>query len=161
MKNLSKKKKVFIIAGFCLLLVLTGVLNIVLNNKIATDANSNNTVTTGNFFSTYRTDRTNTRNEEILYLDAIIASSSASAESKSAAETKKTELIALMDTELALEGLIKAKGFEDVVVSTSTSNINVIVKSAELNEAEVAQIVDVIQGQTDYTLDNIKIFPVE
>ncbi len=161
MKNLSKKKKVFIIAGFCLLLVLTGVLNIVLNNKIATDANSNNTVTTGNFFSTYRTDRTNTRNEEILYLDAIIASSSASAESKSAAETKKAELIALMDTELALEGLIKAKGFEDVVVSTSTSNINVIVKSAELNEAEVAQIVDVIQGQTDYTLDNIKIFPVE
>lgn len=161
MKNLSKKKKVFIIAGFCLLLVLTGVLNIVLNNKIATDANSNNTVTTGNFFSTYRTDRTNTRNEEILYLDAIIASSSASAESKTAAETKKAELIALMDTELALEGLIKAKGFEDVVVSTSTSNINVIVKSAELNEAEVAQIVDVIQGQTDYTLDNIKIFPVE
>ena len=161
MKNLSKKKKVFIIAGFCLLLVLTGVLNIVLNNKIATDANSNNTVTTGNFFSTYRTDRTNTRNEEILYLDAIIASSSASAESKTAAETKKAELIALMDTELALEGLIKAKGFEDVVVSTSTSNINVIVKIAELNEAEVAQIVDVIQGQTDYTLDNIKIFPVE
>lgn len=161
MKNLSKKKKVFIIAGFCLLLVLTGVLNIVLNNKISTDANSNNTVTTGNFFSTYRTDRTNTRNEEILYLDAIIASSSASAESKTAAETKKAELIALMDTELALEGLIKAKGFEDVVVSTSTSNINVIVKSAELNEAEVAQIVDVIQGQTDYTLDNIKIFPVE
>ena len=161
MKNLSKKKKVFIIAGFCLLLVLTGVLNIVLNNKIATDANSNNTVTTGNFFSTYRTDRTNTRNEEILYLDAIIESSSASAESKTAAETKKAELIALMDTELALEGLIKAKGFEDVVVSTSTSNINVIVKSAELNEAEVAQIVDVIQGQTDYTLDNIKIFPVE
>ena len=33
--------------------------------------------------------------------------------------------------------------------------------SAELAESEVAQIVDVIQGQTDYSLDNIKIFPVE
>lgn len=160
MKSLSKKKKFFIISGFCLLLIVTGVLNIVLNNQIATDA-SNNTVTAGNFFTTYRTDRTDTRNEEILYLDAIIASSSASAESKTAAETKKAELIALMETELSLEGLIKAKGFEDVVVSTSTSNINVIVKSAELNEAEVAQIVDIIEGQTEYGLDNIKIFPVE
>ncbi|MBR2468218.1 MAG: SpoIIIAH-like family protein [Clostridia bacterium] len=158
---LSKKKKLFIISGFCLLLVITGCLNIFLNNKIASEASGGNVVTAGNFFSTYRTDRTDTRNEEILYLDAIIASSSASAESKTAAETKKTELIALMETELALEGLIKAKGFEDVVVSTSTSNINVIVKSAELQESEVAQIVDVIKGQTEYDLDNIKIFPVE
>ena len=158
---LSKKKKIFIVSGFCLLLVLTGVLNLFLNNKIATEANGGGTVTAGNFFSTYRTDRTDTRNEEILYLDAIIASSSASAESKTAAENKKSELIQLMETELALEGLIKAKGFEDVVVSTSTSNINVIVKSAELQEAEVAQIVDVVKGQTEYDLDNIKIFPVE
>ena len=97
MKLTSKKKKIFIISGFCLLLVVTGVLNIVLNNKIATEA-SNTTVTAGNFFSTYRTDRTDTRNEEILYLDAIIASSSASAESKTSAEAKKSELISLMET---------------------------------------------------------------
>ncbi len=158
---LSKKKKIFIVAGFCFLLVLTGVLNLVLNNKVVKQANSNNTVTTGNFFSTYRTDRTGTRNEEVMYLDAIIASSSASAESKSAAEAKKAELISMMEMELSLEGLIKAKGFEDVVVSTSASNINVIVKSAELQETEVAQIVDIIENQTNYGLDNIKIFPVE
>ena len=158
---LSKKKKIFIVAGFCFLLVLTGVLNIVLNNKIVKEANAVTAVTTGNFFSTYRTDRAGTRNEEVLYLDAIIASASASAESKAAAESKKAELISMMETELALEGLIKAKGFEDVVVSTSTSNINVIVKSAELKEAEVAQIVDIIQSQTEYGLDNIKIFPVD
>lgn len=161
MKSLSRKKKFFIISGFCLLLVVTGALNIFLNNKIVSQTANTDVVTTGNFFSTYRADRTDTRNEEILYLDAIIASSSASAESKASAETKKAELISFMDTELALEGLIKAKGFEDVVISTSSSNINVIVKSAELQESEVAQIVDVIQGQTNYSLDNIKIFPVE
>ncbi len=157
---LTKKKKVFIIAGFCLLLVLTGVLNIVLNNRIAVDAGGSNIVA-GNFFSTYRTDRTSTRDDQILYLDAIIASASSSVESKSAAESKKADLIDLMSQELALEGLIKAKGFEDVVVSTSASNINVIVKSAELAEAEVAQIVDIILSQTDYGFDNIKIFPIE
>ena len=40
-------------------------------------------------------------------------------------------------------------------------SINVIVKSAELSADEVAQIVDIIETQTSYTIDNIKIIPVE
>ena len=158
---LSKKKKIFIVGGFCLLLAITGVLNIVLNKNIVSSASKNDTVSAGNFFTTYRTDRTDTRNQEIMYLDAIIASSSASAESKTAAEAKKAEMIALMESELVIEGLVKAKGFEDVIVSSSASNINCIVKSAELTKAKVAQIVNIIKGQTNFDIDNIKIFPVE
>lgn len=158
---LSKKKKIFIVAGFCLLLALTGVLNLVINNSISDEAINTNTTTTTNFFQSYRDDRVDARNEEMLYLDAIIASSSSSAEAKQSAETKKSEILATMETELTLEGLIKAKGFDDVIVSTAASSINVIVKSAELKSTEVAQIVDVIQNQTDYTIDNIKIIPVE
>jgi stage III sporulation protein AH len=156
---LSKKKKFIIVGVFCLLLAITGALNIILNSSILAD--DNGTVTTATFFSTYRTDRTDTRNQEILYLDAIISSSSASAEAIAAAETKKQEIVALMEQELVLEGLIKAKGFDDVIVSTTTSTLNVIVKSAELTSAEVAQIVDVIRTQTSYSLDNIRIIPVE
>lgn len=155
---LSKKKKILIIGAFCLLLAITGALNIILNNNILKGGDA---ITTGNFFTTYRAERTDTRNQEIMYLDAIIASTSASAEAKANAEKKRLELIALMDTELVLEGLIKAKGFEDVIVSTSTNKLNVIVKSAELTAAEVAQIVDIIKSQTSYTIDNIKIIPVE
>lgn len=157
---LSKKKKIFIICGFCLLLAVTGILNIVLNNK-ATNEVGGNVVTSGNFFATYRVDREETRQQEILYLDAIIANASSSAEAKQTAEAKKAEIVALMEKELVVEGLIKAKGFEDVVVSTTTSAINVIVKSAELQAEEVAQIVEIIQSQTEYSLDNIKIIPVE
>lgn len=161
MKTLTKRKKIFIIAGFCLLLVGTGVLNLVLNNQITSEIESSVTVTTSNFFSTYRSDRSTTRSEEILYLDAIIASASTSADSIAAAEAQRAELIALMELELSLEALIKAKGFEDVVVSTSSSNINVIVQSAELDDVEVAQIVEIIVTQTDYAASNVKIFPVE
>lgn len=158
---LSKKKKVFIILGFSLLLIATGVLNIVLNKNLLTSAKDDGTtVTVGNFFSTYRTDRTETREQEILYLDAIIDSASSSAEAITKAETKRQDLIELMDAELIIEGLIKAKGFGDAIVSTSSSAINVIIKSAELTVAEVAQIVDIIQSQTAYTLDNMKIIPV-
>jgi len=156
---LTKKKRVIIISAFCLLLAITGALNIILNNNIL-KANDD-AVNTANFFVTYRADRIDTRNQQMLYLDAIIASSTASSEAKANAEAKKDKIVDLIGQELLLEGLIVAKGFDDVIVSTSTSNINVIVKSAELTEAEVAQIVDVIKSQTDYVIDNIKIIPVE
>ena len=123
---LSKKKKIIIVSCFTVLLLGAGVLNLVLNKTLLADSSKNTVVTNANFFSTYRTDRTDTRNQEILYLDAIIASNNTSAEAKKTAEQKRQELVGLMETELALEGLIKAKGFNDAVISSSTSAINVI-----------------------------------
>jgi len=64
-------------------------------------------------------------------------------------------------TENVLERLILAKGFADAVISSSNGNISVIVKSAELTKAEVAQIVEIVQTQTGLDIDNIKIIPVE
>lgn len=157
---MSKKKKIVILATMFVLLVVTGYLNIVLNGNATTVTNSENVVT-GNFFTTYRTDRQSTRDEEIAYYDAIIASATSSAEAKANAEAKKQNLIANMELELVTEGLIKAKGFEDVIVTSSNTAINVIVKSASLTSGEVAQIVSIVKEQANVSLDNIKIIPVE
>ena len=157
---MSKKKKIIILATMFVLLVVTGYLNIVLNGSATTTTNSQNVVT-GNFFTTYRSDRQSTRDQEIAYYDAIIASPTTSSEARKNAETKKQELVATMEMELVTEGLIKAKGFEDVVVTNSNSCINVIVKSAELRSNEVAQIVAIVQEQSNVGLENIKIIPVE
>ena len=59
-----------------------------------------------------------------------------------------------------IENLIKAKGFEDVIVSASSNTINVIVETNGLTNAEVAQIVDVVKNNSDYSIDNIKITEV-
>ena len=158
---LSKKKRIIILSGFVALLAVTGILNIVINNNVAKNVSAGYESANANFFVTYRADRQDTRSQEIVYLDAIIASANSSAEAKNSAESKKQELVAQMESELMLEGLIKSKGFADAIVSTSSSNINVIVKSAELMDSEVAQIVEIIQGQTNYNLENIKIIPVE
>lgn len=157
---MSKRKKIVILATMFVLLVVTGYLNIVLNGGATTVTNSDNVVT-GNFFTTYRTDRQSTRDEEMAYYDAIIASATASADAKATAELKKQELVASMETELVTEGLIKAKGFDDVIVTNSNSCVNVIVKSAALTSTEVAQIVSIVREQTNASLDNIKIIPVE
>lgn len=156
---MSKKKKIIILSVMMLLLVVTGVLNIVLNNNVTSQTSS--TVTTGNFFSTYRTDRQSTRDQELLYYEAIITSETSSADSINLAEAKKMSLISNMETELVTEGLIKAQGFEDCIVTTSASSVNVIVKSGELSSSEVAKIVSIVKEQTGAKIDNIKIIPVE
>ncbi len=155
----NKRKKVLILSVMVVLLVVTGFLNITLNNTTAVPTSS--ATTNENFFVTYRSDRNSTRSQEVLYYDAIISSASASAEAKQVAETKKQELVKLMETELVLEGLIKSKGFEDAIVTLTTSNVNVIVKDSTLESNEVAQIVQVVQESTGKDIDNIKIIPVE
>lgn len=161
MKNFFKKrKKVLIICGFCLLLVVAGVLNLVLNKNTLADANAG-TVTTANFFTTYKTDRQNTCEQEKLYLEAIMANANSSEEAKANAEKELLKLTTYMGLQTKLEGLISAKGFAQVAVSASENNISVIVQSSGLSENELAQIVEVVETNSDYNIENIKIIPVE
>ncbi|MBR5226769.1 MAG: SpoIIIAH-like family protein, partial [Clostridia bacterium] len=118
------------------------------------------TTSTYNYFDSYRTDRTATRDQEILYYTAIMQDESSSQDDKAKAQEKKLALIAEMENELALEYLIKGLGFSDAIVTTSSSYINVIVKSSELNSSEVAKIVSVVTENTDYSLSSIKVIPV-
>lgn len=155
---MKKRTKIIIIAAMVLLLGVTGYLNIMLNNSVT---NQGNVTTTSSYFQTYRADRESTRDQEMLYYDAIISSESSSDEAVKNAEEGKLNLIDQMEKELVVEGLIKAKGFEDCVVTISDSNINAIVKATELTSNEVAQIVSIIQSQLSASIENIKIIPVE
>lgn len=160
---MTKKKRFFIIGGFCLLLAVTGVLNIFLNNKVAesTVTNGNGTITTANFFTTYKTDRTATYDQEVSYLQAIIDSESTSSEAKSNAEAELIRINKTIELQTNLENNIKTIGFSDVVVSALTNNVNVIVKGTSLTDQELTQIVNIVETSSDYDFENIKIIPVE
>jgi len=157
---MKKRTKIIIITAMVLLLGVTGYLNVMLNNSV-----SNNTVdtptTTVGYFQTYRTTRESTRDQEMLYYDAIISNETSTEEAVKNAETSKLALINQMEKELVVEGLIKAKGFDDCVITITDSNVNAVVKSSELTSTEVAQIVAVIQSQLNTSIENIKIIPVE
>lgn len=142
-----------------LLLGVTGYLNIALNNQVTNPEPG--VTTTASYFTAYRNDRESTRDQEMLYYDAIISSSSSTSEAIATAESAKLALVKQMETELIVEGLIKAKGFEDCVVTMTNQNVNVVVKSAKLNDTEVAKIVGVVQSQLGTSIENIKIIPVE
>ncbi len=159
---LGKKKKIFILTGMVALLVLTGVLNIVLNLTAAnpdSDANAGSTYT--DFFAAYRVDRTASREQSMLYYDEIIASAESSAEAKAEAEAAKLPLTESMETELVLEGLIKSLGFADAVVTSTTENINVIVRCQEMTGTQAAQILQIVTTETDAKATNVRIIPTE
>lgn len=156
---MSKKKKVVILTVMIALLLVTGFVNVALNNNLAvTTANTN---TNESFYSVYRTKRESTRAQEIQFYESILTSVTATTESKQDAEANKLKLIQQMESELVIEGIIHGKGFADAVIAISDTNINVFVKAATLEKSEVAQITKVVTEQLGVEIDKVIITPSE
>ena len=155
---MKKRTKIIILSAMILLLGVTAYLNIVLNSSIN---NSDPVTETANYFQTYRSDRESMRDQEMLYYDSIIASDTSTDEAIANAEEARLSLVAQMEKELVVEGLIKAKGFEDCVITISDNNVNAVVKCSSLTSDQVAQIVSIIQTELKTNIANIKIIPVE
>jgi len=159
---LTKKKKIFILFGMVALLVLTGVLNIVLNRLNGDAANDANGEQNGDFFAMYRASRIAEREETLAILDSIINNEASTAAQKEDATNQKAAIAAANQMEMTLEGLIIARGFSDAIVTNTTQNINVLVKSSELNEAQVAQIQTILQDEVKgLDLNTVRIIPIE
>lgn len=161
-------RKTIVIASMVLLLLVTGFLNWrytqakaeenLQNNNNVTE-NPDDGVTTSSTFSDYRLERERTRTQEITYIDSIISNTNTDQETLAEAQLMKLELTDTMEKEMLLEGLLKAKGFEDVFVTLGDESINVVVKDTELNQSEVAQILELVQRETSASAQNVKIIP--
>lgn len=152
----ANKKKIIVLVAMIVLLVATGCLNYFLNLKKVDDVNADEDTPT--FFETFRADRVATREQEIKLLDEIIAAATTE-EAVAAAEAQKLALAAAMETELLLEGLIKATGHLDCVVTISSNSVNVVVKDSDLTQEEAAQILNIIVTETEFTPPDVTIIP--
>ena len=113
---MSTKKKIIVMSSLVLLLAVTAVLNFVLANTNVSASTTDGAVTTANYFSTYRSERTSTRSEELIQLDSVIALYNVGDEKYEEATEMKMEIVAAMEKELVLENMIKSLGFSDAVV---------------------------------------------
>ena len=159
MKIKPRTKKIIVLSVMVALLVATGVLNWALNDRLTASDPIDANAVTETFFSAYRSEREATRESEFLYLDAIISSETSSEAAKTAAEEQKLGLVERMEKEMQLESLVKAKGFEDAIVTMSDSGVNVVVGTAELTAEQAAQIYDIVRSETDLTAEDVKIIP--
>ena len=157
---MSKTKKIIVMSSLVLLLAVTAVLNVVLARSRS--ANGASAVVSANYFTTYRSERTTTRSEELVQLDSVIALYDQDSEKYTEAVNLKMKIVEIMEKELALETMIKSKGFSDAVVSigVDSDNVNVFVNSNELDMNTALSIYKCLIDEASVDPLNIIIMPV-
>ncbi len=109
------------------------------------------------FFTQARIDREAGRSKSIETFNSLIENENADIEAKSAAQQGMLKLAQNTETETAIENLLRAKGFEDVVCYINNDMANVVVKTDALDGANTAKISEIVTEQSGISQDKIKI----
>lgn len=169
----SAKQRIIVLAGLAILLIAAPILNYQFNKgKVTTGKSAKPTtsasvqtdtgsVTTGNFFTDYVTEREQQRADELKYLDSIINDTKTDADTLKTAKEEKITIATSMEKELGMESLLKSKGFTKAAAVYKPGSVSIMIGKAELTDAEVAQILDIAKQQTGEKAENIRIIPVQ
>lgn len=110
-----------------------------------------------NYFIEQRLARDKLRASLIDRLNEIVNNENTTEEMRKEAQMKIMSIGDLSEKELTIEGLIKAKGFEDALVFLNDENVKVVVSREELSEQDVVKILDIVMSETDLDASNIEI----
>jgi len=110
-----------------------------------------------NYFYDYKANRENVRETEVAYLDSIIANEKSDAETLKDAQSQKTQIVERMESELTIEGLLMAAGFEDAIVTVQKGSVNVVIKGAQISKEDAAKVLEIVRAETGEPAQNIKV----
>ena len=97
------------------------------------------------------------RNDLSEELNEIINNPSTTDKSREEASNMKLKLVKYQETELKIENLLSAKGFENALVYIGEDNENVVVNKQDLSKSEAARIFDLVAEQSGVAYDQIKL----
>lgn len=103
-------------------------------------------------------EQTRMQNKETLL--EIINNANISETQKQEAVNSMISMTDIAEKETAAEILLEAKGFDDAIVSIDGESVDVVVNTAELSEAQRAQIEDIVIRKTGVSADAIVISTV-
>lgn len=127
------------------------------NKAIGQNFGKESSLQSKNYFIEQRLSRDKLRASLIDRLNEIINNENTTDEMRNEAQSKIISIGDLSEKELTIEGLIKAKDFEDALVFLTDENVKIIVFREELSEQDVVKILDIVMGETDLDASNIKI----
>ena len=103
-------------------------------------------------------EQTRVQNKETLL--EIINNANISETQKQEAVSSMISMTDIAEKETAAEILLEAKGFDDAIVSIDGDSVDVVVNTAELSEAQRAQIEDIVIRKTGVSADAVVISTV-
>ncbi len=112
-----------------------------------------------NLLAAARLNREQVRAKSRENLQAIIDNAQITENEKAEAVSAMTTMEEVAQKEAAAELLLEAKGYEDCVVSIADGEADVVVNEASLDEAQRAQIEDIVKRKTDISGEHIVITP--
>lgn len=131
------------------------------DKKGTEEATPASTEEVGEYFSEAKLTRTKSRDEAVEALKVMLSDSELTTEQKTALTTQATELAKAIETEGKIENLIKAKGFTECMVYYDADKVDVVLKTEGLLDNEVTQIRDIILDETEVSVQNISIVPIQ
>lgn len=178
--NLIIGKKQIVIASLAVLLGAAAAVNfIIAGNKKQTSAkqvgadygdaayvsasaneNDGEADETAAYFAKARLEKQQTRDEAAEVLASMYTGGDAVGDEKDVMEENAKELSGRMESENAVESVIRAQGFEDALCYLSDDGANIIVKTDGLDEAGAAKIKSALLSEVEVAADKITIVEV-
>lgn len=100
------------------------------------------------YFAEYRIDRERTRGALAERLRELMESQNTPDSARQQATTQYLQLTQTMALESQAEALVKARGFEDVIIHLTQDTAQVVVKAASLSQQQFLQVVDTVNRVT-------------
>lgn len=127
------------------------------NDQINDKMQNESTMKNDNYFVDFRLSRDKMRANLIERYNEIINNENTTDDVRSDAQKRILNIGDVAQKELHIEGLIKAKGYQDAILFINANNVSVVVSTDMLNEQDVAKILDIVKEETSFKPANIKI----
>ncbi len=122
--------------------------NTATNTNLDTSSDNNQIVeSNSDFFIGYKLERDTRRSQQVENYFSIMSDPNATSEAIANAKEQIDYLTTLEDSEVMLEEMIKAEGFEEVVVMAKENQADVIVQTQDLNNEQVVKIINLVSQQ--------------
>lgn len=111
------------------------------------------------FFVEYRLERDRNRSRQIELLQNIVNNPNSAPSERQEAQKKVIDITTMLEQELKLENLIKAKGYKEAILFIQPSSVIVIVQAQSIDANDATKIGDLIQRTTGHTMEQVTIIP--
>ena len=112
------------------------------------------------YFAEEKLLREQSRAQQVEQLTEYVANENLDQDAKSKAAANLIEIQERIEKENSAEALLKAKGFSEVYVRIDEDTVDVVVNKAELTDSEIAQIEEIVNRKTGYSVSKINITPL-
>ena len=127
------------------------------SKEIAKTLNSKENMESDTYIVDMKMTREKQRNSLTEQLNEIINNPSTADAAKVEASNMKVSIVKNSDTELQIENLLLAKGYDEAIVFIDGDKANVVVNMEEIKQNDATKIFDIVSNQSGINRENIKL----